>query len=363
MQAAVVNEITGRFDVEEIDIDEPRGREVLVEVRAAGLCHSDMLVASIDRGRPLPLVCGHELAGVIAAVGPEVREFTPGDHVVGSEVRFCGHCEECLSGAVYRCLSVAELDRAPGGAPRLSRAGEPVAGFGLSAFAEYSICHENQLTRIRPEVPFPQAAVIGCAISTGIGAIINTARVRPGDTVAVIGLGGIGLNILQGAKLAGATTIIGIDIHPAKLELAAVFGATHVIDGGAEDSVARVREITGRGVHHSFEAIGRVETQRQTIEMTRVGGGAYLIGIPASPQPLEIAALPMLIGGQRKVQGVFMGSSNPRIDIPTYANLYLQGAIKLDELIAQEISLSSINEAYRLQEGGAIARSVITSFR
>lgn len=362
MRAAVVNTINGTFDIEEIDIDQPQGREVLVEVKAAGLCHSDMLVASIDRGRPLPLVCGHELAGIVTAVGPDVRDFTIGDHVVGSEVRFCGHCDECERGAVYRCLAPGELSRAADAAPRISRNGTPVAGFGLAAFAEYTLAHENQLTRINTNVPFAQAAVIGCAVSTGVGAVMNTAQVQPGDTVAVIGLGGIGLNILQGAKLAGATTIIGIDVQPAKLELAKTFGATHVINGATEDSVARVREITGYGVHHSFEAIGRVQTQQQGIEMTRVGGGTYLIGIPSSPQPLEIAALPLLIGGQRKVQGVFMGSSNPRKDIPVYAELYLEGKLKLDELIAQEIALSSINEAYELQEGGAIARSVITSF-
>lgn len=362
MKAAVINRISGRFDIEEVSIDAPRGREVLVEVRAAGLCHSDMLVASIDRGRPLPIVCGHELAGVVTAIGPEVQEFQPGDHVVGSEVRFCGHCEECLSGAVYRCENPHELLRGPEETPRLNRSGDPVTSMGLAAFAEQVLCHENQLTGIPTTLPFPQAAVIGCAVSTGIGSVINTAGVRAGESVAVAGLGGVGLNVLQGARLAGAQTIIGIDVHPAKLELAREFGATHTVDAAHEDVVERVRQISGRGVHHAFEAIGRVATQQQVIDMTRVGGAAYLIGIPATPAPLELNALAQIIGGQRRVQGLFMGSSNPRVDIPVYASLYEQGRINLDDLIAQQISLSEINEAYEAQESGGIARSVITDF-
>ncbi|MDP9984585.1 S-(hydroxymethyl)glutathione dehydrogenase/alcohol dehydrogenase [Pseudarthrobacter oxydans] len=361
MKAAVINEINGRFDVEEVSIGDPVGREVLVQVKAAGLCHSDLLVASIDRGRPLPMVVGHEMAGIVAAVGPDVRDLAVGDHVVGSEVKFCGHCEECLAGHSYRCVNPGEISRPRAAGSKLRRSSGDVHAFGVAAFAEYTICHANSLVRIPRELPFPQAAVLSCAAITGVGAALNTAKVQPGDTVAVIGLGGIGLNILSGARIAGATTIIGVDVHPAKLELATRFGATHVANSSTEDAVARVREISGRGVHHSFEAIGLGATQAQAIEMTRVGGGAYFIGIPQGA-PLEVDVLRSLIASQRRIQGVYMGSSNIRRDIPMYAELYLQGRLNLDDLVAQEIPLEGINDAYRLQESGAIARSVITSF-
>ncbi|NKX54206.1 zinc-binding dehydrogenase [Arthrobacter mobilis] len=363
MKAAVINEINGRFDVEELAIDEPAAHEVLVEVKAAGLCHSDLLVASVDRGRPLPMVVGHEMAGVVVAVGSAVRGLSAGDHVVGSEVKFCGYCEECLSGHSYRCLNPGEAaGRRASERPKLSRGAEAVQAFGIAAFAEYTLCHANSLVRVPREVPFPQAAVLSCAATTGVGAAINTAKVGPGETVAVLGLGGIGLNVLSGARIAGAATIIGVDVHPDKLELAKKFGATHTVNSAEEDVVARVREISSRGVHHSFEAIGLARTQLQAVEMTRVGGGAYFIGIPGSGAPLEVDVLQSLIAGQRSMQGVYMGSSNIRRDIPLYAELYLQGRLNLDDLVAQEIPLEGINDAYRLQESGAIARSVITSF-
>lgn len=361
MKAALVNTPNGRFDIEEIEISDPVGSEVLVEVRAAGLCHSDLLVASIDRGRPLPMVVGHEMAGVVAAVGPEVRDLAVGDHVVGSEVSFCGHCEECRTGHTFRCLAPGAILRPAEAGPKLRRGDEAVNAFGVAGFAQYTLCHSNKLVRIPREIPFPQAAVLGCATATGVGAALNTAKVQPGDTVAVIGLGGIGLNILSGARIAGASVIIGIDVHDSKLELAPGFGATHVINSAEEDAVERVREITGRGVHHSFEAIGLARTQGQAIDMARVGGGAYFIGIPQGP-PLELNVMMQLIATQRRIQGVYMGSSDIRRDIPFYADLYLQGRLNLDDLIAREIRLDEINEAYRIQEKGGIARSVITSF-
>lgn len=361
MKAAVINTPNGHFDIEELVISDPVGGEVLVEVKAAGLCHSDMLVASIDRGRPLPMVAGHEMAGIVAAVGPDVRGLSVGDHVVGSEVSFCGHCEECGRGNTFRCLAPGEIVRAADAGPKLRRGGETVQAFGVAGFAEYTLCHSNKLVRIPKEIPFPQAAVLGCATTTGVGAALNTAKVQPGDTVAVVGLGGIGLNILSGARIAGASTIIGIDVHASKLELASRFGATHTVNSAGEDAVARVRAITGRGVHHSFEAIGLGKTQTQAIDMTRVGGGAYFIGIPQGA-PLELNVMTQLMMSQRRIQGVYMGSSDIRRDIPYYADLYLQGRLNLDDLIAREIRLDDINEAYRLQGAGGIARSVITAF-
>lgn len=359
MKAAVINRFDGTFDIQELEIDAPRGAEVLVEVKAAGLCHSDMIVASVDRGRPGPMVVGHEMAGIVVGLGPEATDFHLGDHVIASEINFCARCEECVNGATYRCTDPGFINRTPDDVPKLRRNGEAVNAFGVAGFAEHTLVHQNKLVRVPDEIPFPQAAVLGCATTTGVGAALNSARVMPGDTVAVVGLGGIGLNIVSGAQIAGAKTIIGIDLHPAKLELARKFGATHVINSGEEDAAARVKEITGRGVHHSFEAIGLGPTQRLAINLTRVGGGVYFIGIPQGA-PLDFNVMMDLLVGQRKLQGVYMGSSNIRRDIPFYADLYLQGRLNLDDLIGQEVSLAQINDAYGLQESGAIARSVIT---
>lgn len=358
MRAAVINTIGAGFEIQDLDIDEPRGAEVLVKVEAAGLCHSDMIVATVDRGRPLPMVVGHEMAGVVVGLGPDVTDFEIGDHVVGSEVSFCGACEECVNGATYRCLNPGAVMRQLSDPARLTRRGERVEAFGVAGFAEYTVLHQNKLVKIPAEIPFAQASVLGCATATGVGAVLNSARVAPGASVAVVGLGGIGLNLVAGARLAGARTIIGIDLQPEKLELARKFGATHVINGAEEDVAARVREITGRGVHHAFEAIGLGVTQRQAIEVTRVGGDVHFIGIPQG-KPLELNVMVDLLINQRSLHGIYMGSSSIRRDIPYYAELYLQGRLNLDDLIAQETELDAINEAYERQETGAIARSII----
>ena len=307
MKAAILNNLDGTFQIEEIEIDVPRGREVLVEVKASGLCHSDLHFAEQDFGVPLPAVLGHELAGVVLAVGPEVREFSVGDHVVGSLIQFCGHCRACIGGRTYQCTRPEETLRDdPNHMHRLTRDGEGVAqGFGTGAFAERALVHENQLALVPKELPFAQASLLGCGTITGAGAAINTASVRPGDTVAVIGIGGVGLNVISGAKLAGASRIIAIDMQPKKADLARKFGATDFIDASAGDTVNAV---------------------------------------------------------QVDLRGVYMGSSNIKHDIPMYAHLYLQGKINLDDLISREINLSDINEAYKELKGGSIARSVITSF-
>lgn len=359
MRAAVINTIGEGFSVEDLEIDAPRGAEVLVDVKAAGLCHSDFLVASVDRGRPLPMVVGHEMSGVVVALGPEATGFELGDHVIASEINPCGTCAECTAGAPYRCLKPGALVREAKETPKLTRSGESVAAFGVAGFAEQTLIHQNKLVKVPQEIPFPQAAVLGCATSTGMGAALNSAKVAPGDTVAVVGLGGVGLNVISGARIAGAHKIIGIDLQPNKLELALKFGATHVINGRSPDVIGDVQAIAdGQGVHHAFEAIGLGATQRQAIEISRVGGSVYFIGIPQGP-PLEFNLMRDLMIGQRSLHGVYMGASNIRRDIPYYVDLYLQGRLNLDDLIAQEISLDQINEAYVRQEGGSIARSVI----
>jgi S-(hydroxymethyl)glutathione dehydrogenase/alcohol dehydrogenase len=363
MKAAVLNALNGRFDIEEVEIGKPIGREVLVEVKASGLCHSDLHMSEHDFGVPLPAVFGHELAGIVKETGPDVREFAVGDHVVASLVQYCGHCEACLDGRTYQCANPNETLRKPEDGQRLTRDGKPVfAVFGTSAFAEFSLVHENQLAKVPHEIPFPQASILGCGCVTGAGAAINTADVKPGDTVAVIGVGGVGLNVVSGARLAGAARIIAIDMNAGKEKLARQFGATDFIDASKGDAVEILRDMTDGGVNHAFEVIGLKATSQQAIKMARLGGGAYLIGLHKVGSSIEVDVLGDLIVRQVNVRGVYMGSSNIKHDIPMYARLYLQGRFNLDDLISKEIKLSEINDAYQELKTGAIARSVITCF-
>lgn len=365
MRAAVVSSIGGGFDVEELVIDVPRGREVLVDVRAVGLCHSDLSFAETDFGTPLPMVLGHEFAGVVAATGPEATGVDVGDHVVGSLVRACGACPECEGGAPYRCTRRSDLLRRPDEPPRLTRAdGSPVtAALGTAAFAEQCLVHENQLVRVPRELPFPQAALLGCSTVTGVGAVLNTARAAAGESVAVVGLGGVGLNALSGARLAGAHPVVAVDIAPEKLDLAARFGATHTVDAGSQDPVAAVREITGgAGVHHAFEVVGHETTTLQALRMTRTGGTTYLVGLHRPGAPVSLDLMAEVLAPQRSIVGVYMGSTVIGRDIPEYARLYLEGRLELDALVAQEIPLSQIEDGFAQMRSGRAARSVVTSW-
>lgn len=363
MKAAVLNAIQGVFDIEDIEIGRPLGREALVRVKACGMCRSDLHIAENNFGIPLPAVCGHEVAGIVEEIGPEMREFSIGDHVVASLIQFCGHCDACINGRTYQCQYPEETIRGAGQPSRLTRRGQPVtAAFGTAAFAEYALIHENQLVKVPNELPFPQAAILGCAAITGAGAVINHARVRPGESVAVIGLGGVGLNVISGARLAGAARIIAVDMQPAKAALAARFGATSFIGAADGDAVERVRAETGGGADHVFEVVGSAATSIQAIKMARMGGQAYFIGMhkPGSVVPVDV--LGDLLVRQITVSGVYMGATNIKHDIPMYARLYLQGRFNLDDLISREINISEINEAYSEVKSGKLARSVITSF-
>jgi S-(hydroxymethyl)glutathione dehydrogenase/alcohol dehydrogenase len=363
MKAAVLNRDRGKFEIEQVVIDKPKQREVLIAVKASGLCHSDLHMSEGGFGVQLPAVFGHELAGVVEEIGPDVREFKVGDHVVASLIQYCGHCEACLDGRTYQCLHPEETLRAKENGQRLTRDGKPVTPvFGTAAFAEYALVHENQLAKVPDSLPFPQACILGCGCVTGAGAAINTANVKAGDTVAVIGVGGVGLNVISGARLAGAVRIIAIDTQPAKALLARQFGATDFIDASKRDAVEAVTMLTGAGVDHAFEVIGLAATSQQAIKMARLGGGAYLIGLHKVGATIEVDVLGDLISRQVAVRGVYMGSSNIKHDIPMYAQLYLEGRFNLDDLISKEINISEINEAYEELKKGAIARSVITSF-
>ncbi|UOQ59073.1 alcohol dehydrogenase catalytic domain-containing protein [Leucobacter rhizosphaerae] len=360
-QAAVVERLNGRFEVQEVAFDRPIAREVLVEVRAAGLCHSDLNVAGIDRGRSLPLIAGHELAGVVVEVGPEVRGLRVGDHVIGTEVRACGTCARCASGRPTLCEIPDSLERDPRERPRVTRGGDAVHTLGVSAFAGVSLADERQFVAVPAELPFPQASLLACGITTGLGAVDNVARVQEGETVAVFGLGGVGLSIVIGAVLAGARTVIAIDIDPAKLELARRLGATHVVTAADGETTERMRAVAGSGVDHTFDAVGIPEVTISAIASTARGGTCYLIGIPKPGPALAIDTMRDLIGAQRGIRGVYMGGTVPCRDLPRYASLALEGRLPLDLLISERIGIAEINRAYAEPANGG-ARAVITDF-
>ncbi len=364
MKASVIEEIGGKFVTKNIKIDTPKEYEVLIDVKASGLCHSDLHVAKDGYGTPFPALLGHEIAGVVLAIGDRVTEFKVGDHVAACLIQFCGHCEACLSGKTYQCQHQEETLRGANEAPRVQyEDGSPLMQiYGIGGFAEQVLVHQNQLALIPEGIPFSRACILGCGTVTGAGAMINTANIKAGDTVAVIGVGGVGLNAISGAKIAGATTIIAIDLQDSKLDLALKFGATHSINSGKEDAVAKVHEITSGGVDAAFEVIGLKATAEQALAMAKMGGGAFLIGLQKPGTKLEVAGMEQLISQQKRLQGVWMGSSNLKRDIPMYAKLYQEGRLNLDDLISQEIPIDQVQEAYDTLESGSIARSVITSF-
>lgn len=364
MRAALLQHRNGVFDVvDDLTVAAPIGSEVLVEVQASGLCHSDLHYAENDFGTPLPAVYGHELAGVVAEVGPDVTEFAPGDHVVGTMLQYCRRCGACLAGRPFQCGDRAAASRSAGQEPRLSRNGAPVHPmFGTGAFAERALLHESQLAPVPKEMPFPQAAIMGCSTATGVGAVVNTAGVRPGETVVVVGVGGVGLNVVSGARLAGAARIVAVDVRPEKLDLARRFGATDVVDASTTDPVMRVREVVDGGVDHAFEVVGSAATSLQALEMARVGGAAFLIGAHLPGATITLDPLAGLIATQKRLQGVYMGSTSAKRDIPRYAELYLDGRLNLDDLVSGETSLDRINDAYDDVRHGRVARTVITAF-
>jgi len=358
MRGAVLHTSPGELEIMDLVLDDPGPREVLLRTAAAGLCHSDL--HTIDGTIPgrLPACLGHESAGVVEAVGDQVDYLKPGDHVISCLSVFCGHCEHCVSGYPNRCAST-EMRRSPDERPRISLAdGTPInQWFQLSSFAEQMLVHENALVKIVDEIPLDRAALIGCGVMTGVGAEIRTAAVQAGETVAVIGCGGIGLNVIQGARLAGAGRIIAVDRIPVKLEMAKRFGATDTVDGSEGDPVKAVLEMTSGGVHHAFEAIGAKATAEAAFGMLRPGGTATVVGLLPPGAKVEVPGLALI--GERKLQGSLMGSNRFRVDMPRLVDLYLQGRLDLDNLISARISLDEVNEGFKAMQSGEIARSVI----
>lgn len=357
MKAAVLYEANKPLEIEDIQHGDPAPREVLVRTSCAGVCHSDLHFQNGSYPYPMPAVLGHESAGIVEAVGSDVTYVKPGDHVITCLSAFCGHCEYCLTGHMSLCQE-PELQRPMDAAPRLSIGDTTVHQFlNLSSFAEYMLIHEHALVKVREEMPLDRAALIGCGVTTGVGAVIHTAKVEPGSTVAVIGCGAIGLSAINGAAIAGAARIIAVDMLPSKLELARKFGATDVVNAGEVDPVQAVMEMTSGGVHYSFEAIGLKITAEQSFKMLARGGTATVIGMIPVGTHIELHGPEFLM--ERKIQGSNMGSNRFRVDMPRFVDFYLQGKLHLDDLISRRIKLEDVNEGMAALETGEVARSVI----
>jgi S-(hydroxymethyl)glutathione dehydrogenase/alcohol dehydrogenase len=361
MKAHVVNALGRGFDFEDIQIATPLGREVLVDVQASGLCHTDLLFATHDIV-PTPAVLGHQVAGIVAAVGPDVAQFHVGDHVVGSLAQSCGACARRLSGRSFQRKYPESTLRRPADPPRLSRSGVPLfQGLGLGGFSEQALIHENQLALLPKELPFAQAALLGCSVVTGAGSVLNTANVSAGDTVVIFGAGGVGLNAVSGARIAGASRIAVIDIQAKRLDEAKRFGATDVIDSTKTKPVEAILELLPGGADHVFDFVGQKAVAEQGLAMLGVGGGLYLVGV-ARPDVDIAVNIFNAIAGQKRIQGVNFGSTNAKRDIPMYAKLYLQGRMNLDDLVSRRISLREVNEGYAALKDGPLTRVVVTSF-
>ena len=359
MRAAVLG--VGRvLVIDELRVDAPVGREVLVRVHAVGLCHSDAHVLDGTLVRPLPLVLGHESAGIVEAVGSDVRLVSVGDHVVTCLVMGCNDCARCDAGEFTRCLRPEQTKRSGSDAPRLSHEDGSIVGqmTNIGALAEYALVDERALVRVAEDIPMTTAAILGCAVVTGLGAVLNVARVRTGESVAIIGCGGVGLSVVQGARIAGATTIIAVDLSREKLDLARTLGATHTVDSSTVDAVAEVRALTGEGVDHAFEVVGRVATVRQAFEMAAPGRRAYALGIHADDAEILLPAVGLRRG--KSLVGVFMGDTNPAMDIPRYVELWRSGELDLDGMISDVVALDGVADGFARMAAGAGARTVVS---
>lgn len=357
MKAAVLREVGKPLQIEDVQIGKPGPREVLIRVAAAGVCHSDLHFIEGSYPHPLPAVLGHESSGIVEQVGSDVRSVKPGDHVITCLSAFCGHCAHCVTGHLSLCDGT-ETRRSEDQPTRLTQNGSAMGQFlNLSSFAEMMLIHENACVAIRKDMPLDRAALIGCGVMTGVGSVIHTSNVRPGETVAVIGCGGVGLAAINGAAIAGAGRIIAIDMSPAKANLAKHFGATDFICAADTDAVAAVQEMTKGGVHHSFEAVGLKKTSEQAFHMTARGGTANIIGMIPIGQTIEVPGFMFL--GERRIQGSLMGSNRFPVDMPRLVDFYLSGKLKLDELVSRRIGLADVNEAFVEMKRGEIARSVI----
>ncbi len=357
MKAAVCYEFGKPLVIEEVDLDPPKRGEVKVRVAATAVCHSDIHDIKGELPGKLPFVSGHETAGYVDEVGEGVTSVKPGDPVVVSLLKSCGRCFFCVTGLPHLC----EARMAPPGAPALrTRTGQPlVQKGGVAGFAQYVLVNESQVMVVPKEMPLDRAALLACGVITGFGAVVNRARVKPFQSVVVMGAGGVGINAIQGAAYAGAYPVIAVDVLEAKMKTAMNFGATHTVNARRDDAVDVVKKLTaGRGADYVFITVGSVAAIRQGISMSGPRGNTVVIGLPPVKDMLSISPLE-LIGAEKTISGGFMGSTNLKVDIPRLVALYQSGRLKLDELITARYPLERINEAIASTEKGEALRNVI----
>ncbi len=366
IRAAVAHEAGAPLALEEVDLEGPRAGEVLVELKATGVCHTDAYTLSgADPEGAFPCVLGHEGAGVVAEVGAGVTSVAPGDHVIPLYVPECRQCESCLHPKTNLCTAIRATQGQglmPDGTSRLSVGGKTLLHYmGTSTFASHTVLPEIAVAKIRPDAPFEKVCYVGCGVTTGIGAVINTAKVEPGSRVVVFGLGGIGLNVIQGARLVGAHQIVGIDVNPAKRELAERFGMTDFVDPTAVpgDLVAHLVELTGGGADYSFDCTGKVDVMRQALECCHRGWGeSVIIGVAGAGE--EIATRPFQLVTGRVWRGTAFGGARGRSDVPKIVDWYMEGKIEIDPLITHTLPFEKINDAFELMHAGESIRSVVT---
>ena len=358
MKAAVLVEPGKPLEIQDLTVSKPGPHEVLIRTAACGLCHSDLHFIEGAYPHPLPAVPGHEAAGIVEAVGSEVRTVKVGDAVVTCLSAFCGHCEFCVTGRMSLCLG-ADTRRGAGAPPRLTRTddGSTVNQMlNLSAFAEQMLVHEHACVAINPEMPLDRAAVIGCAVTTGAGAVFNAAKLTPGETICVVGCGGVGLATINAAKIAGAGRIIAVDPMPEKRELAKKLGATDALDAGP-DAAKEIVEMTKGGVHHAIEAVGRPASGDLAVAALRRGGTATILGMMPLNHKVGLSAMDLL--SDKKLQGAIMGGNHFPVDLPRLVDFYMRGLLDLDTIIAERIPLEGINDGFEKMKQGHSARSVI----
>jgi S-(hydroxymethyl)glutathione dehydrogenase/alcohol dehydrogenase len=365
VKAAVAFEAGKPLSIEDVELEGPKNGEVLVEIKATGICHTDHFTLSgADPEGLFPCILGHEGAGVVVEVGSGVKSLEPGDHVIPLYIPECRECEYCLSGRSNLCQAIRATQGKgvmPDGSSRFSFKGEMLHHYmGTSTFANYTVLPEIALAKIREDAPFEKVCYIGCGVTTGIGAVINTAKVRPGSNVVVFGLGGIGLNVIQGARMVGADMIVGVDINARKQSLAERFGMTHFVNPKEVDGdlVAHLVELTRGGADYSFECIGNVQTMRQALECCHKGWGeSVIIGVAGAGQ--EIGTRPFQLVTGRVWRGTAFGGAKGRTDVPRIVDWYMDGKINIDDLITHTMPLTDINHGFELMEQGSSIRSVV----
>ena len=365
VRAAVAHKAGAPLAIETVQLQGPKAGEVLVEIKATGICHTDEFTRSgADPEGLFPAILGHEGAGIVVDVGPGVSSLKKGDHVIPLYTPECRQCKSCLSGKTNLCTAIRATQGKglmPDGSSRFSLGGKQVFHYmGCSTFANYTVLPEIAVAKIREDAPFDKVCYIGCGVTTGIGAVINTARVEPGANVVVFGLGGIGLNVVQGARLVGANKIIGVDLNPARKALGEKFGMTHFVNPKEVqgDLVAHLVELTGGGADYSFECIGNVEVMRQALECCHRGWGvSVIIGVAGSGQEIKTRPFQLVTG--RVWKGTAFGGAKGRRDVPKIVDWYMEGKINIDDLITHKLALQDINQGFDLMHAGKSIRSVV----